>query len=108
MKHCIFFILFALLAVMTSSAFAVDNEASHWTPPNGLVPDANTAVIIAEAVLIPIYGKKQIENEKPFHAALQKDRWIVEGTLHKEKVGGTSHVEVSKDNGAILRIAHSK
>ena len=32
---------------------------------NGYVPNAETAVKIAEAVLIPIYGEKQVVAERP-------------------------------------------
>jgi hypothetical protein len=37
-------------------------------PPGGYVPDETTAIAIAKAVWIPIYGKEQIESEAPFVA----------------------------------------
>ena len=50
-----------LLAVVTAQ--------SH-TQKDGFVPDSITAVKIAEAVLVPVYGKEKIESEWPF-----KRRW---------------------------------
>jgi hypothetical protein len=34
------------------------------------VPDSETAVRIAEPALIPVYGKKHFESERPFMAEL--------------------------------------
>jgi hypothetical protein len=44
----------------------------------GSFPDSQTAVKIAEAVLIPVYGEKQIRSEEPFTGHLKGDvvdRW---------------------------------
>jgi len=46
-----------------------------FIPKDGFVPDAKTAVAIAEAVLIPIYGKEQINSEKPLKANLKDGIW---------------------------------
>jgi hypothetical protein len=81
------------------------------------VSDAATAITVAEAALIPIYGKKHIESERPFVATLKNDVWIVTGTLHcgddKQRrttncVGGVARAEVSKQDGHIISISHSK
>ena len=40
-------------------------EAQSYAPKDGFVPDAMTAVKIAEAVLTPVYGKEKIESERP-------------------------------------------
>jgi hypothetical protein len=55
--------------------------AQGYKPPSGFVPDSDTAVQIAEAVLVPVYGQKTIEFEKPLVAKLEKDVWTVSGTL---------------------------
>jgi len=86
-------------------------------PKEGYVPNAETAVKIAEAVLVPVYGEKQIESEKPFTAIRRGDEWIVSGTLHcrdqngREKtncVGGTAVVELSKIDARIISMIHYK
>jgi hypothetical protein len=70
--------VFAALPALLSA----QSEAKHsYIPPNGFVPDSATAVRIAEAVWIPIYGEKQMRRERPFVAHLSAGVWTVEGTL---------------------------
>jgi hypothetical protein len=47
-----------------------------------LVQDAETAVRIAEAVLIPVHGEQTVISERPFSAELRGDVWHVVGSLH--------------------------
>jgi len=57
--------------------------AAGWSgPPKGYVPDAVTAIAIAEAVLVPIYGEEHIRRQEPFSARLDGDNWIVLGNRH--------------------------
>jgi hypothetical protein len=83
-------------------------------PEHGFVPDEKTAVRIAEAVLIPIYGEGHVKGEKPFTARLEGNRWIVNGTLPKPKypheivMGGTAMAEIDKVGGRIIAIYHGK
>jgi len=71
-----------LLAVITSVALFLGTAVGQGnTPSNGFVPDEATAVKIAEAVLIPVYGANKIESERPFTAKLKKGVWTVAGTL---------------------------
>ena len=95
--------------------FATAQAQSH--PRGGYVPDETTAIKIAEAVLIPVYGEKQIESERPFKAVLENDIWTVDGTLHCPDgkggvttmcVGGTAEVKLSKTDGRILKMIHYK
>ena len=92
-------------------------HAQSYTPKDGLVPDATTAIKIAEAVLTPVYGKEKIESERPFKAKLESGVWTVSGTLHCSDgkggvttscVGGTAEVKLSKADGRILRMIHYK
>jgi hypothetical protein len=103
--------LAALLAVRSAGA----QEPHNYAPPNGLVPDEATAVIIAEAVLTPVYGQKQIRSEEPFHATLEGGTWKVRGSLHCERLGGGPHdcvggvaeVDIAKRDGRVTRLTHS-
>ena len=61
------------------------------------VPNAETAIKIAEAVWLPIYGKG-ICGDKPF----------VEGTLAKDAKGGVPYIEIQKSDGRILVVTHGK
>lgn len=91
-----------------------EERAFQKKPARGYVPDATTAVRIAEAVLIPIYGAKQIGYEKPFHATLDGDVWTIQGTLDCKTtatticVGGTAVVQLSKTTGAVLLLVHEE
>jgi len=74
-----------------------------------MVPDADTAKRIAEAIWLPIYGKKVIDSEKPFKVRLKGDVWIVEGAdLPKDWVGGVALVEISKSDCRVLRVSHGQ
>jgi|SRR5215471_15541193 len=80
-------------------------------PKDGLVPNAETAVKIAEAVLIPVYGEKKISEERPFKATRHEDIWRVAGTLNcgsPNCEGGTAVVRISKTTGEILFVGHYK
>src|SRR5437660_12774986 len=50
-----------------------------YVPPRGFVPDSATAVRIAIAGWIPIYGESLITAEKPFAATLKDSVWTVRG-----------------------------
>lgn len=73
---------------------------------NDLVPDEKTAIKIAEAIWLPIYGEK-INNKKPFVATLKDSIWIVSGTVHTEK-GGAPYIEIHKSDCKILKVYHEK
>ena len=80
-------------------------------PKEGFVPTAAVAVAIAEAVLIPVYGKQQIASERPFKAQLSRGVWDVNGSLHcvppeSPCPGGTAQVKISKKTGEILFMTH--
>jgi NTF2 fold immunity protein of polymorphic toxin system component len=92
-------------------------NAQSYTPKDGFVPDSTTAVKVAEAVLIPVYGKEKIESERPLKATLENGVWTVEGTLHcpdgkggvtTHCVGGTAEVKLSKADGRVLKMIHYK
>lgn len=77
-------------------------------PEAGFVPDAATAIRIAEAVWLPIYGETVL-TEKPFEARLiGKGVWVVQGSLPKGMKGGVPYIEISKRDGRILEVTHGK
>ena len=101
--------------VLTGAALC--QEGAGYKPKAGYVPDAATAIRIAEAVLVPVYGKKQIDSEHPFTAELKNDTWIVGGTLRcldgkggmtSECAGGVAMVHISKSDARILYMTHGK
>jgi hypothetical protein len=102
--------IFLLLLLMVpyflfSDLLAQDN----YIPKAGYVPDKETAISIAEAVWLPIFGK-EIYSERPFIAKLSKDGqvWKVEGTLPEGMLGGTAYAEIRKSDCKILKVIHYK
>jgi hypothetical protein len=107
MKKPLLFLLFSLSIGLISFAFVHQNDAGY-TPPNGFVPDAQTAEKIAEAVWIPIYGKDRVDSKKPFTSKLSNNLvWVVQGTVKTEK-GGAPYIEIQKSDGKILKVMHGK
>jgi hypothetical protein len=77
-----------------------------FRPKDGFVPNEHTAVRIAEAVLIPIYGEKEVRSERPFKAVLANGVWTVRGTLPPNFMGGTAVVRMAKSDGRIFFMIH--
>jgi len=84
------------------------------------VPDAETALRIAEPALIKTYGKRQIDYERPLIAKLDGGIWYVHGTLccpdrngHRTCeefpcLGGVAVLKLRQRDGKILSIMHYK
>ena len=90
-----------------------NDEGEHnFRPEAGYVPDAETAMTIAEAVWLPIYGTRVLE-KRPLRARLVDDVWVVEGSLPRPPdgtvwAGGVPLAHISKRTDEILRISHGK
>jgi hypothetical protein len=105
-------------AILASALLLASELAGQgYKPTSGYVPDSKTAVKIAEAVLVPIYGQKQIESERPFIATLRNGAWTVTGTLRcpdgkggttTSCDGGVAEVQISKSDARILYMLHGK
>jgi hypothetical protein len=102
---------------VNANAFQQDSPASKPKPnqvesqsssnkPNVYVPDEQTAIAIAVAVWIPIYGREKIESEKPYKATLKNGIWTVTGTLLEGYDGGTAVAEIAQNDARILRVVH--
>jgi hypothetical protein len=92
-----------------AASVLISQRAQHsYVPPNGFVPDAATASAVAEAVLIPIYGRGRIDRERPLTAHLRDSVWIVEGQIPRDRLGGVAHVEIAKRDARILRVTHGR
>ena|ERR1035437_9051999 len=98
-----------LLIIVTIFSIATMNAqtSKKSSIKDGYVPNKETAVKIAEAIWLPIYGDK-IYNYKPFIAELKNDSvWIVQGTLKTGK-GGVPYIEIQKTDCKILKVIHGK
>src|SRR5882762_5471106 len=52
-----------------------------YRPSGGYVPDQRTAIRVAEAILIPVYGEDTVKKEEPFTASLEGNIWTVKGAV---------------------------
>lgn len=104
LKHTACQILF-ICFVGAVSAMA---ESHHsYVPSAGFVPNEVTAIAIARAVWVPIYGSDVLKQE-PFKAELRKEVWHVEGSLPEGFLGGVAEIEIEKKTGQILRVSHGQ
>src|SRR5712692_7295981 len=99
-------VFLACICLLSSSlVFAEESQKHSVKPKEGFVPDAKTAMRIAEAIWVPIYGKENIEKQKPFTAREENSVWIVEGSLPQGMLGGVALAEISKLDGRIIRVS---
>jgi hypothetical protein len=103
-------ILTAALVLACSPLFG-QNVPALFERPGGLVPDEQTAIKIAEAILFPIYGEKEIRGQKPYVVKLKDGKWSIDGSMPKSKsgeliVGGTFHIIISQKDARVLEIGH--
>lgn len=85
--------------------FAASAQAD--VPAGGYVPNENTAIKIAEAILVPIFGERVLA-ERPFVASLKEGVWLVRGHIPKGQEGGVAEVRLSKQDAKILSVLHGK
>ena len=84
------------------------------------MPDAATALRIAEPALVKQYGRRRIDYERPLHAVLKDGIWTVYGTLCCPDrdgqrtcevgrcVGGVAVLKLRQSDGEILSVIHWK
>jgi hypothetical protein len=69
-------------------------------PPDGLVPDAETAIKVGEAVIFRFFGETPT-NLVPFSATLEDGVWIVVRTPPRDAFDGYAEVHINKKDGTI-------
>lgn len=113
LRRCLVCSILAVAILQVADGHGATNPVNGYVPPNGFVPTAQTAIAVAEAVLIPVYGKDQIESERPFKAVLNRNVWVVTGSVpcHNpppgaECPGGAAEIKISKRTGQVLFMTH--
>lgn len=114
MKNTILYIMltFFLILSISSCVTTKDNKQNFNENKNmkaiDYVPNEETAIKIAEAIWLPIYGEK-IYAQKPYDVSLVNDSiWIIKGTLPQNRRGGVAYIEIQKSDGKILKVIHGK
>lgn len=102
-------LLAILLSVTMNMETSAENGVGHaYVPPSGFVPTQEVAIKIAEAVLFNIYGQEQIEAQRPYKVSQVEGNWVIEGTISPKSLGGTFTAKISKVDGRIVLVTHSK
>ena len=80
-----------------------------WGKPYNVIPNDSLAVEMAKLVLFPIYGKNEIESERPYRISLvNNEYWLITGSLPENALGGTFFITINKQDGKIISIGHEK
>lgn len=105
-------IFLLILFLISMPGGASQTSAESYRPKEGYVSSEATAKIIAEAVLVPIYGGSEIRRQKPFKIARKGRTWIVEGSTPADRgvpyLGGNFTIHIDSVSGAITHLSHSK
>jgi hypothetical protein len=108
-------ILFILL-ICVFTLVSVNLKDNNTVGNTDFVPDEKTAISVAEAIWLPIFGES-IYNKKPFIAELKNNIWIVKGTFNLPKQngdsivfikGGVPYIKIQKTDCKILSVYHTK
>ena len=85
---------------------AVQNTSSTnpLKPKLGYVPDEATAIAIAKAVWLPVFGKEGVERQHPIRAKLQDGVWVVQGHNPVPYPDSTLVADIAQDDGRILDV----
>ena len=70
-------------------------------PKEGLVPDKETAIKLAEVILFRLYGEKNITAQKPYNVTKDENIWWVCGAP-PPAFGSSFKIAISQQTGAIL------
>ena len=108
LRFSVSFIALASLTFLFLSGRCIAQSRQSYKPKDGFAPNQETAIKIAEAVWIPIYGTEAINHEKPFVVSLKNGVWFVRGSLPKGYNGGVAEIEIAKDDGRIIRVIHGE
>jgi hypothetical protein len=113
--------ILTITAMCFSSIMSAQTPAGSPTPPGfttwgsdyrvplpkeGLVPDKETAIKIAEVILFRLYGKEDVIAQRPYKVEQEDDIWRISGTLKEGHFGSVFRIAISKRTGAILHLEH--
>ena len=76
------FSLLLMLALVAPGA-SIGNRRRSALPRDGVIPDEQTAVAVARAIFLPVYGEEEVSKFEPYHAQLAHGTWTVYGTLKR-------------------------
>ena len=66
-----------------------------------------TAIKIAETILISIYGK-EVLRQRPWQVTESETEFQISGTLAPSSVGGVAEISIRKSDAGVVRYTHGK
>ena len=103
----------ALAQTPTPTSTLRPGEVPKWVqdyrvpgPKEGLVPDKETAIKIAEVILFRLYGEEDTITQRPYKVKEEDNIWWISGTLKKNELGSAFNIAISKQTGAVLHLQH--
>jgi hypothetical protein len=95
-------------ATASERAHQTGSTASWYSPPNGVVPDPQSAIDIARIAWSPINPraasvKKHIW-DKYMTASLDQDVWTVTQKEVLDQIGGRLIIQISRCNGRVMDV----
>jgi hypothetical protein len=103
----------ALAIVFLFASTVLCASKDPWKQPHGLVPDKETAIKIAEAILFPLYGADTIIHERPYNVSLKNGFWYISGNMPESDsegpvFGGTFYIVVSQWDARVISVGHEE
>ncbi|MGH2642780.1 MAG: YbbC/YhhH family protein [Chitinophagaceae bacterium] len=98
-----------VLAVLFSISVSAQTKNKLIKYHLDYVPNKKTAIKIAEAIWLPIYGE-EIYDDTPFIATLKDSSvWVVKGTFKNDYMnGGVPYIWIQKKDCKVLKVIHGK
>jgi hypothetical protein len=89
------------------SDFPQEWEKTAGVYKGDCIPDAQTAVSIAETYLKRFQGEDNVEKQKPFYVQVDEERgiWLIRGDNGENKLGGEYIILLNRADGKVLYMA---
>jgi hypothetical protein len=94
-----------LLFVMLTACVVLGGK-DPLEDPRGVVPDAQTAIRIAEPILFRHFGEHEIKAEMPYIVKLENGIWKIGGTLPEGFLGGVFYIDIRQKDACVLRLGY--
>ena len=85
-----------------------DSTLHNIIGPNQILKDRNKIIDYAELILFDLYGKIEIQSQKPYDVYKINEYWLLSGTLSKNMKGGTFLLIIDSRDYRIIRLTHGK
>jgi hypothetical protein len=72
------------------------------------VPNEVVAIAVAEAIVTGVYGREQIQSEKPLVASLDRGAWTVSGTMSERRPGGVFVIRINQNDSKVVSMTNGK